>query len=105
MRCEHFKHSFVRRIYSAVCHWDSAAEADVETMPQVDVTQLPTFDRQTMRLRHLEARLRHVPAQLLAEWGSKVARRRYLCVCLGWQLGGWRPLLCLVLFHINAFAL
>ncbi len=105
MWSKNFKEGFVWRIDRAAFHWNTNTEADVETVTQVNVAQLPTFHRQPVRLRHLEARLRHVPAQLLAEWGSKVARRRYLCVCLGWQLGGWRPLLCLVLFHINAFAL
>jgi len=102
---KNFKERFVWRIDRAVLHWNADAETNVEAMTQIDVAQLATFNRQPVRLRHLEARLRHVPAQLLAEWGRKVARRRYLCVCLGWQLGGWRPLLCLVLFHIKAFAL
>jgi len=80
MWSKNFKEGFVWRIDRAILHRDTNAEADVKTMPQVDVAQLPTFDRQTMRLCHLEARLRHVPAQLFAERGRQIARWGYFCV-------------------------
>ncbi len=69
-----FKERFFRRIDRAVLHRDTDVEADVETMTQVDVAQLTTFNRQPVRLRHLEARLHHVPPQFLAERGRQVAR-------------------------------
>lgn len=49
MWSKNFKERFVWRIDRAVLHRDPDAEADVETMTQVDIAQLPTFDRQTLR--------------------------------------------------------
>ncbi len=80
MWSKNFKEGFVWRIDRAAFHWNTNTEADVETVTQVNVAQLPTFHRQTMRLRHLEARLRHVPAQLFAERGRQITRWWYFCV-------------------------
>ena len=105
MRSKNFKEGFVWRIDRAIRHWNTDPETDVEAMTQIDVAQLAAFNRQSVRPRHLEARLHHVLAQFLTERWRQIARRWYFCVCWGWRRGPWRPLLCLVLFHIKAFAL
>ena len=45
MWSKNFKEGFIWRINRAVLHRDTDAEADVETMTQVDIAQFPTFDR------------------------------------------------------------
>ena len=87
MWSEDFKEGFVWRIDCAVLHRDADAEADVETMAQVNVAQFAAFYRQSVGLRCLEARLHHIPAQFLAESWRKVARRRYVRVRLRRRLG------------------
>jgi len=45
MWSKNFKEGFVWRIDRAVLQRDADAEADVETMTQVDVAQFPAFNR------------------------------------------------------------
>ena len=67
MRRENFKHGLVRRIESAVFHWDANTEANVEAVTQIDVAQLTNFNRQAMCFSHGKACFHHFPTQAVAQ--------------------------------------